>query len=488
MNMKLTTRKALCAALFTLITMTAGAQLFSHVYGGHIHDRTSRDVCRTSNGEYLIVGMTTNPPVDADLYVMLTDANGTKLWDTAYGGDKPDYAYHMAETADGNYIVAGYSQSNGAGDYDIYLLKLNAKGKYIGHRMVNFSGKNEEARQILRTPDNNFLVVGTTGMGSTSVKSDIVLLHIKDDLSDVQSPKFIDGHSDMDYGLCIALASDGGYLVAGQSRNGSNGGDAFVMKLSSDLGTEAWRKTYHKALDQEVVGLVANSDGTAMLAIRDSVGGGTPDGNIDIMLMKIDQNGDVIGSPVMYGDFDKDTPKAIAAVPSGGYIVGAISRSSFNGTPQVWLLRTDADGKVQPNGWDIFYGDLYEHDHVHQVKTSHDNGFLVVGHQRQAGIMRITFMKLNESGYLDIKESGEVAMIDGVFPNPSAGEFVMRFRNEGIHEVTIFNTVGQQVFNGRYDVAHGKEHRVSLPAVESGVYLMRIDNRKGSSSVRLIVN
>src|SRR5690606_26744224 len=104
-------------------------------------------------------------------------------------------------------------------------------------RSVNFGGKNEEARQIIKTSDNKYLVVGTTGMNSTSGKSDVVILKLNNDLSDAGAAVMIDGGgNDTDYGLAITHASDGGYLVGGQTLSPSNGlGDALVIKLKSDL-------------------------------------------------------------------------------------------------------------------------------------------------------------------------------------------------------------------------------------------------------------
>ncbi|MFX0152089.1 MAG: hypothetical protein ACFFAJ_14975 [Candidatus Hodarchaeota archaeon] len=44
-------------------------------------------------------------------------------------GEGPDEAYALLQTADGGFALAGYTDSFGAGSYDMWLIKTDAKGK-----------------------------------------------------------------------------------------------------------------------------------------------------------------------------------------------------------------------------------------------------------------------------------------------------------------------------------------------------------------------
>ena len=50
------------------------------------------------------------------------------VWQKTYGGSSDDYAYSIQQTNDGGYIVAGYTNSFGAGGADVYVIKMDSEG------------------------------------------------------------------------------------------------------------------------------------------------------------------------------------------------------------------------------------------------------------------------------------------------------------------------------------------------------------------------
>jgi hypothetical protein len=86
---------------------------------------------QTTDGGYIVAGYSDSREGGAnmdDVFVAKTDSNGVQLWYRAYGGRDYDYGYSVQQTADGGYIIAGETESFGAGFWDVYLIKTDAEG------------------------------------------------------------------------------------------------------------------------------------------------------------------------------------------------------------------------------------------------------------------------------------------------------------------------------------------------------------------------
>jgi hypothetical protein len=84
---------------------------------------------QTSDGGYIVAGYTNSFGAgELDIFLIKTDAKGNVQWAKTYGGTNFDNAYSVQQTSDGGYIVVGYTASFGAGESDIFLIETDAKG------------------------------------------------------------------------------------------------------------------------------------------------------------------------------------------------------------------------------------------------------------------------------------------------------------------------------------------------------------------------
>jgi uncharacterized delta-60 repeat protein len=142
-------------------TNSQGDTLWTRTYGGSSWDHAT-SVRQTFDGGYIIAGSTQSFGAGYDdFYLVKTDDQGDTLWTRSYGGDLFDYAYSVQQTADGGYVVAGYSCSFGTFDYDFYLVKTNSQGDTLWTRRYGGSD-DDDAFCVQQTTDGGYVIGGHT--------------------------------------------------------------------------------------------------------------------------------------------------------------------------------------------------------------------------------------------------------------------------------------------------------------------------------------
>ena len=87
-----------------------------------------KSLIQTSDGGYAIAGAISISAGDKDVYVIKLDAKGNLQWTKTIGGENLEESESLIQTADGGYAIAGYTKSFGAGEWDVYVVKLDKNG------------------------------------------------------------------------------------------------------------------------------------------------------------------------------------------------------------------------------------------------------------------------------------------------------------------------------------------------------------------------
>ncbi len=124
--------------IFLTKTDTLGNELWTRTYGDSSDDR-AYTVEETADNGFVISGMTRSTGAgSSDFYLIKTDSLGDTLWTRTFGGTSVEEALDVQPTADGGYVMTGYSQSYTAGWGDFFLVKTDAEGL-----LPILSGKNQ---------------------------------------------------------------------------------------------------------------------------------------------------------------------------------------------------------------------------------------------------------------------------------------------------------------------------------------------------------
>jgi len=362
--------------------------VWQKVYGGSLWDE-AYSIQQTTDGGYIVAGHTESFGAGGyDVYILKLDKNGNRVWQKTYGGKYNDGAYSIQQTTDGGYIVAGYTTSFGAGGYDVYILKLDKDGNKVWEK--TYGGEDEDvAWSIQQTTDGGYIVAGKTdSFGSGDF--DIYILKLDKDGNRVWG-KTYGGEGD-DEAYSIQQTTDGGYIVAGETESfGADWSDVYILKLDKD-GNKIWEKTYGEEYDEKAYSIQQTTDGGYIVAgWTESFGAG----RYDVYILKLDKNGNKVWEKT-YGGSRRDEARFIQQTTDGGYIVAGYTESFGAGKYDAYILKLDKNGN---RVWEKTYGGE-DYDEALSIQQTTDGGYIVAGYTESfgAGKYDAYILKLDKDG------------------------------------------------------------------------------------------
>ncbi len=290
-----------------------------------------------------------------DYWIVKISATGSKEWDKRFGGSGYDYLNKAIQISTGEYVLAGISESSVSGDKtqgkyggnDQWIIKLTSTGSKIWDK--RFGGTlNEYVEGLLATADGNYLVAGYSSSGVSGSRTwtsqggyDYWITKMNSSGTGIWNKRF-GGNAD-DKLTSIIATKDGGYLLTGYSASGSGGDktqsgrgglDFWTVKIDA-AGKKVWDRTYGGSDDDQPGALLQTSDGGYLMAGK-SLSGISSDrtqsswGSSDFWVVKTDGNG-TLQWDQRFGGTGTDELRSIIAVPDGGYLLGGQSTSGISG-------------------------------------------------------------------------------------------------------------------------------------------------------------
>jgi hypothetical protein len=189
-------------------------------------------LCKTQDGGFLIVGASVylGSPY-GDIYVIKTDSLGNQIWAKIYGGTQHDVGVAVKQVENGNFTIVGTTSSFGAGNNDIYLLKIDNAGNVIWSKTYG-TPENQFGTSLTNTSDGGYLIRGTTH-NLLSTFPDITCF-IKTDLNgDTLWTKAYETYSFGQQISSIELTTDYGFITAGYTQQFTNWYSMLVIKTDS---------------------------------------------------------------------------------------------------------------------------------------------------------------------------------------------------------------------------------------------------------------
>jgi len=354
---------------------------WTKTYGG-ARDDLAFTLIQTSDGGYALAGYTLSYNVGlADFYFVKTDGSGNMQWNRSYGGIFDEIVNSIVQTSDGGYALAGYSSSFSQTD-DCYLVKIDSSGNIQWSKTYGGQGF-DFANAVVRASDGGYVLAGQTdsfGAGGY----DFYLIKT-DSSGNVQWSRTYGGTKN-DEAWSVARTSDGGYALAGFTKSFGAGGSDFWLVKTNALGNMQWNKTYGGPIQDVASCVVQTSDGGYALA------GETYSYNVNsqVFFVKTDGSGNVQLSK-MYGGTDSAGASSVTKTSDGGYALAGHIEYFGVDSSDAWLVKTDSSGNMQ---WSKTYGGTQDDRACSVVQTS-DGKYVLAGYTNSFGAGGYDFYLVN---------------------------------------------------------------------------------------------
>ncbi len=404
--------KIIYTMLFILVVFQSNGQTtWEKLFSANSTDNF-RCVREVPSGGYIVAGYTANFSVnDTDAFVVRLNTDGDTLWTYSYNGpmSKKDLFYKVIPTIDGGFALCGYTTSVTGISDDLLYMKLNSSGQQQWIKFYGGAGK-ERGQDIIQTPDGNYTIVGYT----TSVPAqyyDAFMLRADSNGDTLWTQLY--GSSSYDDANSVKPLPDGGFIFGGQSSNGANGFDQFLVRTNS-LGTVIWSKKMGSLGTDNLECVTLTLDGFILSGSSTTVTGGDDDG----YLVKTDTAGTVLWAK-LYGDTTPDDMHRVENTSDGGFIITGTTSSYGDENPNLWFVKTNSSGDTI---WNRTFG-RDNHDHGYSGQQTSDGGYILAGHTGSFGYNyeEAYILKMDASGDI-INQMTYTSVFDILLPsNNSCG-------------------------------------------------------------------
>ncbi len=204
-----------------------GKMLSTKTIGGKLNDE-AKALTRTADGNFIMVGSREiRSSGDADFFLMKLNQNGEKIWARTLGQKYNDVLYAVAPTPNGGIVATGKTRSYNSVQTDLPVMHFNKDGKLIWFKIYGFKYY-DEGYAITMTKDGNYMVAGKTdSMGKGNFDDYILSLDGEGKL--LWSGLYGGENQDIAHG--ITRTTDGAVVLVGESNSYSRSKKFFMIKL-----------------------------------------------------------------------------------------------------------------------------------------------------------------------------------------------------------------------------------------------------------------
>lgn len=338
---------------------------FYKTYGGNGTDRGFA-VDKAYNGDYFVAGLTnTSGAGNFDYFVMRLDPNGKIVWSKTYGstGVEEGYPLDIICTSDSAVLMCGSTKGYNAWYRDAFIMKLDFNGTVLWEKRVGGSG-NDHGKELAEYSNGDYLLTGS-GTGNGSDDGSVCRLSSNGTVI----YRYSYGSVANDQIVSSTPTKDNGVVFTGRTLGYGLGNSTCILGKTDSIGTIKWLKTIDGSSGFESGSKVQNTLDGGYIFTGHTQGFGA--GGYDCILSKHDSVGNLQWYKT-YGSAQDDYGRSVTVLPDSTYLItGSTNSFSGNGNKDVFIIKTDKTGNIV---WQNFYGDAARQEITWQQRPFIDQG------------------------------------------------------------------------------------------------------------------
>ncbi|MFC2170662.1 hypothetical protein ACFLQJ_01640 [Calditrichota bacterium] len=371
------------AVLFTgliLLVATTGfsQQLYDldwdETYGGNSTDYFT-SLIETPDGDFVMAGQSQSFGNGWEIYVVKVDSDGDEIWSNHYGGADSEEFPTIIMTDDGGYAIAATTRSFGAGENDLWLLKLDEGGDSLwahAYGTEGFEGwSNGWTPGLIELSEGGFAMT-IPHMDDQQAFWEAYVV-VADENGDTLWTSFYGTDDHHDDFLDVIEVEDGDIVLAGATYSwDALARDIWLLKIDPENGEITWN-SYLGDMNWESAYAITHTEdeGFATIGFYQVI-----NQEADIVLFKVDEEGTEDWTQI-YGGDEEERAFDLIQLSSGGYALAASTFSFTNNDYQDgWLIITDENGDSL---WSDTQGGIVTDQYLGITEIEDDSSLVVTG-------------------------------------------------------------------------------------------------------------
>ncbi len=429
-------------------------------------------ISQLPSGNLLYAGYAYSASGNSAIILKKLTPAGNEIWSMAYSTASGQYSLHKAVYDKNAHLLymAGHLFVNGQTDGLVMI--ADTSGALLGNYLFGQSNASESFNGICTTDDGGFAAFGYQGF--TGSNSNFYLVKA-DAIGNMQWEQTY-GTQLIDVGMNIIQTTDKGFMLSGDRQTAFNSiYNVFIIKTDSS-GTEEWNVPVNSLYNSGCRDMIQDAYGHFIITGETA----TPtSAYFDVMIIKLDLNGDIFWNKTIPATDQGDAGFSIAEFSAGHYLLTGYHFIASNNNTSIFMAHTDTSGNVM---------DFRTYDSIPMIDIGYQitpvsNGFYIAGSsiwlENKYALVLDT---LNVSTGIIENTSPSLR----IYPNPLPAGNALRIKNTtDFTWISIFDITGKTIIKQK--LTTGENVVYFSKTFPAGVYLIRLEKPNQTVTGKLIV-